>query len=179
MRIDYILQSLQRIYKIKTYWFVGLGVVLLFVLVAHWLTNMTLWNVVFNSAGYSFGQGSKILFYSFIKFNENFTPLSFLLLIILALLSSINVILVVYYFRNRAKTQQIRGVGASGILLGFLGVGCASCGSVVLSTVLGLSTATTVLSWLPLRGVEFSLVSILILLYSIHKVSKKICTPGI
>ena len=38
------------------------------------------------------------------------------------------------------------------MLMSFVGVGCSSCGSVVLSSTLGFATTTKLLSILPLRG---------------------------
>ena len=71
------------------------------------------------------------------------------------------------------------GISFVGIASSLLGVGCASCGSVVLTSFIGLSSATTVLGVLPFRGQEFGLLGIIILLIAIGFTLKKINQPFI
>lgn len=52
------------------------------------------------------------------------------------------------------------------MVLGTLGAGCASCGSVLLVGVLSLAGASGVLAALPLDGLEFALLAICALLLS-------------
>lgn len=69
------------------------------------------------------------------------------------------------------------GMSLFGTMLGLVGVGCASCGSVVLSSIFGLGATAGFLALLPLRGLEFSFISIILLIVSITLVSKKIIDP--
>jgi hypothetical protein len=105
----------------------------------------------------------------------NSTPWSLLLLFITALLVGINIAFIAFHVKRRLRATGFTSI--AGIVLAVLGVGCASCGSVVLSSLIGLTAATSLLSVLPLRGTEFSLIAIGILLVSIVRTSKKIIAP--
>jgi len=69
------------------------------------------------------------------------------------------------------------GVSLAGVATSLLGVGCASCGSVVLTSLVGFGSATTVLGILPFRGREFGFLGIIILLIAISFTLKKINQP--
>jgi hypothetical protein len=73
--------------------------------------------------------------------------------------------------------QREMGVSLLGVATSLLGVGCASCGSVVLTSLIGLSSASTVLGILPFRGQEFGFLGIAILLMAIIYTMKKINQP--
>lgn len=60
---------------------------------------------------------------------------------------------------------------------GFVGIGCASCGSVILASVLSLVGAGGVVFLLPLHGVEFNLLAIALLSYSAWRLAKKLRDP--
>lgn len=97
--------------------------------------------------------------------------------VVTALLAGINVSVLAHYFKRRIPLQKAMGVSTVGILGSFLGIGCASCGSVLLISLLGLSAAGGFIRLLPLRGMEFGIVSILILLSSLFFVARKIESP--
>jgi len=60
------------------------------------------------------------------------------------------------------------GNAAAGLLLGTLGAGCAACGTAVLAGLLSLVGASGALLLLPLEGLEFALLALVALLFSIH-----------
>ena len=91
--------------------------------------------------------------------------------LIIAILSGINLSLIIYYFQTRRTLLKKNGlVGGVGIVGGFLGVGCASCGSVILSLI-GVGGA---LAFLPFGGVEISFLAIILLLISLYSADKQI-----
>jgi len=57
---------------------------------------------------------------------------------------------------------------------GILGVGCGACGSVILSSIIGLSASWTLIGVLPLHGAEFSMLAVVMLAYSILSLSRKL-----
>jgi len=61
-----------------------------------------------------------------------------------------------------------------GAIVGLVGVGCASCGSVILSSVFGFTVAAGILTFLPFKGLEFSFVSLIFLGMSIVWLGRKI-----
>lgn len=99
---------------------------------------------------------------------------SIVLVVVIAVLSGLNITLLVYYFKKRASALRESSVGIIGMISGVLGLGCASCGSVLLSSFIGLSGSSLLLSALPLKGLEFMLLAIVFLVFSITSLSTKL-----
>lgn len=118
------------------------------------------------------------IFWSLIlDLRSTFTPSSIILVITLSILSAINISMMVFYTKRRIILQKKAGVGFLGIIIGFLGVGCASCGSLILSSIFGLSATASFIGILPFQGLEFGILGVVILLTSIYLVAKKIQNP--
>ena len=97
-----------------------------------------------------------------------------------AVLFGINIALLTYYIRRRQeKTGNTKASLASlgGIVSAGLGIGCAACGSVVLTSLLGMFGAGSLLLLLPLHGAEFGIVGLILLLVSIRYLIKRIQDP--
>lgn len=62
--------------------------------------------------------------------------------------------------------------GVLGVVLGTLGAGCAACGSAALAGILSLFGAGGLLTLLPLDGLEFSVLALVVLLLSIYWVAE-------
>jgi len=92
----------------------------------------------------------------------------------ISFLTGVNIALVVYYFRQRAQFFRGSPFGFLGGASVINGIGCSSCGSVILSSFIGLSASWTLIGALPLRGAEFSILAVVLLLYSIFSLSKKL-----
>ena len=89
---------------------------------------------------------------------------SLVLLIIVAILTGVNLTLVVERIREiRASGKMSLVVGGSS-LLGIVGSGCASCGLPILA-LLGLSGAAF---YLPFQGLELSVIAIVLLAVSLY-----------
>lgn len=82
------------------------------------------------------------------------------LLVLIAALSAINLVLIV------TRVKRLRNAGATGIgsLLGLFLAGCPSCATGLLP-LLGVSAAA---GFLPLHGVEFSIISVLLLTAALY-----------
>lgn len=112
----------------------------------------------------------------------NFTVFSALYTVSIALLFGINSALLTYYIRRR-QSQTIRSntsghtAGILGTVSGVFGVGCAACGSVIISGLLSLVGAGWLLALLPLRGAEFGLLGMILLSYSVYQLCKRINDP--
>jgi amino acid transporter len=115
----------------------------------------------------------KIILYFY---TDNISSGMFLLYAITAFLLSYTMILVAYYFKKRQTLTGIKKLSLSG-LMALLGVGCAACGGVLLSSILNIAGATTLLVALPYGGSEFLVLAIALLLYSVTSISKKINAP--
>ena len=58
-----------------------------------------------------------------------------------------------------------------------LGVGCAACGSILLTTVLAWVGAGALIRLLPLQGEEFGIIGVILLAISIFLTAKQIDNP--
>lgn len=110
-------------------------------------------------------------------FISNTTSLARYFLLTIAALSALNFTMLTYYLRRRLSMQKSLGTGFLGMLAGLIGIGCASCGSIILSSVLGLGIAANFLRALPLNGLEFGLLGVFLLILSIYLVAIKIQDP--
>jgi hypothetical protein len=108
----------------------------------------------------------------------NFTPLSASITVVMSLLFGLNVALLIFYVRMmRGSGDVVRAVevlSLSGLISGFFGIGCAVCGSVMLTSVLSMFGAIGLLAFLPLHGEEFSFLSISLLIWSLVVLKRRI-----
>ncbi len=159
------------------YILVTLFVALSVVAFAAWLPNVHLITKAMTSKTMTLRQKTNLLTSLLGSLQTNFTPLSRTITFISALLTGVQTSLLVYYLRQTAKLQQSMGMSALGVATSMLGVGCASCGSVVLTSLIGFGSATAVLGILPFRGQEFGFLGIAILLFTIGFTIRKINQP--
>ena len=152
-------------------------VALVIIAFAAWLPNLHLITKTMTSSTMTLWQKTNLLTGLLGSLQTNFTPLSRAVTFMSAGLAGVQVSLLVYYLRQTTKAAQSMGMSAMGVATSMLGVGCASCGSVVLTSLIGLGSATAVLGFLPFRGQEFGLLGIGILLFAIHITIKKINDP--
>ncbi|MFA6270360.1 MAG: hypothetical protein WC657_04085 [Candidatus Paceibacterota bacterium] len=111
----------------------------------------------------------------------NFTLLSASYTIAIAILFGINLSMLVYFLRRRVAEVKQGGIatGIFGITSGVVGIGCAACGSFLLTSILSLVGASWILSFLPLRGAEFGILGVILLSTSLYTTAKKIQNPVI
>ncbi len=106
----------------------------------------------------------------------NFTPVSAVLTTVIAILFGLNVSLLTYYIRTM-RGGTVRALGATslgGLVSGFFGIGCAACGSIILTSLLSLIGAGGLLALLPFGGEEFAFLSVVLLSYSLWQIGTKI-----
>jgi hypothetical protein len=111
----------------------------------------------------------------------NFTPLSAIYTIAMAILFGTYVAMVAYFLKHRIKEVGQSGIatGFLGFTSGVLGVGCAACGSFLLSSVLSLVGATGALAFLPLGGGEFGIIGAVLLAFAVYTTAKQIANPSV
>ncbi len=159
--------------------YLGLAVIvsLSIVAFASWLPNLHLITRTMTSSDMTIWEKTNLLTSLLGSLQTNFTALSRLVTFTSAGLAGVQVSLLSYYLRQTTKLQQSIGMSALGVVTSMLGVGCASCGSVVLTSLIGFGSTTALLGILPFRGQEFGLIGIAILLLAIHLTVKKINDP--
>ncbi|MDP3784596.1 MAG: hypothetical protein Q8R12_00755 [bacterium] len=119
----------------------------------------------------------------------NFSLLSAGYTIAIAALFGINIAMVAYFLKQTRLRQGFGGqardnlgkqnlaAGVGGVASGVFGIGCAACGSFILSAILSSLGAAGALAILPLRGGEFGILSVILLAISLFLISKKIAAP--
>jgi len=152
-------------------------VTLIVIAFAAWLPNLHLITRVMTSGTMTLWQKTNLLTSLLGSMQTNFSPLSRSVTIVSASLTGVQASLLVFYLRRSAQAQREMGVSFAGVATSLLGVGCASCGSVVLTSLIGLGSASTVLGILPFRGQEFGFLGIGILLIVITLTLRKINQP--
>lgn len=165
---------IKEVFSIKKYILLALSVFFVVLFLALWLPNMNLLISILRDPAISLIEKTSFFFSSLLLLGTNFSYLGAFILIVEAILFSLNIIMLLYYFK--LKTSFITG-GASvgGMIIGFLGIGCASCGSILLS-LFGFSGAVL---FLPFKGQEFNFISVFLLLISLYvlvrRISEKAC----
>ena len=144
--------TIAKILRRPKYLVVVILITLTMIAFAAWLPNLHLITKTMTSSTMSLWQKTNLLIALFGSLQTNFTPLSRTLTVTSATLTGIQTSLLIYYLRRTARIQTEMGVSLAGVATSMLGVGCASCGSVLLTSLIGLGSATTVLGILPFRG---------------------------
>lgn len=111
----------------------------------------------------------------------NFTLLAASYIIAIAILGGINAALISYQIRKqRSKLSRSGGAtGAMGILSGVLGLGCVACKSLLLVSLLGTTAGAGFVALLPLKGAEFGIVGVALMLVSLYFITKSIQAPPV
>src|SRR3990167_5317479 len=148
-------------------------------LFAVWLPNFGLIGEVFSTSSAPLAAKLKVAVSLLGGIGTNFSTLSASYTIAIAILFGIIAAMIVYFVRK--KRTQLGGntltTGLGGIGSGILGIGCAACGSFLLMTILSSFGAAGAIALLPLKGGEFGVVSVVLLVVSLTLISKKITEP--
>ena len=148
-------------------------------LFAVWLPNFGLIGEVFSTSSAPLVAKLKVAITLLGGIGTNFSFLSAGYTIAIAALFGVNIAMVVYFLkrtRTRLAGQDV-AAGFGGVASGALGIGCAACGSFILTTSLSSFGAASALAILPLRGGEFWILSVALLALSLVLISKKIAAP--
>jgi len=176
-----ILDALQKVFRKPVYVVLALLVSASVFVVAVWLPNIRLVAGIVSSPDVPFSSKLELPLSLLGSITTNFTLLSASYTIAIAILFGIYIAMITYFLRRRIKE-----VGKSGIATGFLGigssvlgVGCAACGSFLLTSILSLVGASGALAFLPLGGSEFGIIGVILLVVSIYIMSKQITNPAV
>jgi uncharacterized membrane-anchored protein YitT (DUF2179 family) len=102
-------------------------------------------------------------------------------LAILALLIGINITLTIFYIRLHQSAHSKTGTASSigGLIASVLGIGCAACGSLILTSFAASVGGLGILSLLPHGGAEISYIGALLLIASCVVLVRGINTPAV
>jgi len=177
-----IIEALVCVFKEWSYLLTAIVVVFLVLVLATWLPNLELvWQIAVSSSVPLLDKVN-VLTSLVGSITTNFTVLSGFLTIAIAVLFGMNAAMVTYYVKQRRRLntktgQATAAAGLGGLVSGFVGVGCAACGTFALGPVLSLVGAAGLVSILPFEGQEFSMLGVGILGVSVLYAAKKISEP--
>lgn len=146
---------------------------------AVWLPNLRLISVILFNSSASTVEKINFLFSLFGSIQTNFSVVSASYTVTIAILFGINIALLVYYIHSRQTSTLGQGTALSvgGLVSGVFGIGCAACGTFILTSLLGISGATGALVFLPFGGKEFGFLGVGLLIYSSYMLLKNIKKP--
>jgi hypothetical protein len=181
--ISNLFDSLRVVLSKPRYLFLAVTLSLIVLSVAIWLPNLHLISNTLSSSHLTITEKTNIVTSFLGGLKTNFSTLSRTLTITTSILFGINMSLLIYYFQKRFRLEKTAGMSAAGMLSGLLGVGCASCGSVIISSLFGFGATASVIGIFPLKGQEFGLLGVVFLTTSIVVLAQKIqhplfCAPG-
>lgn len=171
-----VISALKKVFRKPKYIVLSLCTSFLVFAFAVWLPNARLIVTIMGHPGISFSERVEIPITLLGSIVTNFTLLSALYTIVIAILFGIHVSMVVYMVREKIAFLRKSGLasGFLGIVSGILGMGCAACGSLLLTAGISLVGASAILSFLPFNGAEFGILGVLLLWISLYKIAKRI-----
>ncbi|MCR4284817.1 MAG: hypothetical protein NUV97_02100 [archaeon] len=102
----------------------------------------------------------------------NYTFFNLVMLAIISLLFGIYIALVYFKIKLSMSVAKTGILGTIGIIIGAFAAGCPTCGAFLFSLI-GMPLA---LMYLPFRGAELTILSIIILLLSVYLISRSLIT---
>ena len=174
--LTHIRQAFTEVFANTSYVALASVLALLAFVFAVWLPNIGLITDIFMTSSAPFVAKLKIALSLLGGIGTNFSTFSASYTIAIATLFGIIAAMIVYLARK--KRARLGGntlaTGIGGTLSGILGVGCAARGSFLLITILSAFGAAGALALSPLKGGEFGIASVVLLLASLVLISKKI-----
>jgi hypothetical protein len=120
------------------------------------------------TAPYAVGTRVSILLELYPFVGTSYGPVTGLTLVAVSALTGVNISFVTYHLREHGLAVEQSGGSAVGVVLGLFGAGCAACGSAILAGLFSLVGAAGLLTVLPLEGLEFSLLAVVVLVLSMY-----------
>ncbi len=177
MYMKKIFQALVLVFTDFRYWFIGIAAALFFFFINLWLLNLGYLTYLIRYSNINFLEKVVSFFNIKILVLTRLMPLELFVITIIAILTGINIAIAVYLMRRNLLVRGTRRLASLSALTALLGVGCLSCGTSLLAALIGVVASTTLLGLLPLHGLEFSFFAVIILLFSIWQLAKKVVGP--
>lgn len=173
-----MLFTLKRVFARPLY--IGLSMLvgfLIFTASTILIPNWSLLVQIVSSASMSLLDKLTIILQLYGSITTNFTVFSASVTLLLSLLVGINLALFVYAVKQRAGSWASSTTSIGGLAGGLFGVGCAACGSLVVTAVLPgvLGAAVTTL---PFGGEEIGVIGLVLVGVSIYYLVQDITTPS-
>ncbi len=173
-----IIEGLQLVFKKAVSYVIAVVAAALFVTIVVIVTQFQVLRYLFTAPTFTFLDKMNAFFASFGALQTNFGSIQKIILVLSAILFGITIASVVYYARRQFKAVRSAGYSMIGAVIGILGVGCSACGSVIITAVLGTSASLFVAQYFPLKGLEFSIIGLVIMVFALRSILDKVVTGG-
>lgn len=111
---------------------------------------------------------------------STFTTSTLLVALLGSLMGGINLSMAYTYMRLRGDVIVGSGLYSGiGLFFAFLGIGCAACGTALLSVILGFFGFTAMLQVLPYQGQEIGYIGLIILCIATYALAQKVSAPNV
>lgn len=144
------------------------------------LPNFQLITVVFLSNASTIVEKGLLILSLTGSIQTNFTVLAAGTVLLVSVLFGLQVALLAYYVKRARSGIKVGTISASslgGLVSGMFGIGCAACGTFVLTSLLTLLGVSGLLVFLPFGGEEFGFIGVALLVYSIYILTNRIKDP--
>lgn len=175
-----MLDVLMRVFRQPKYFLIAVTVTFVVFSAAILLPNIPVLLQVLGSGAVALGTKVTLVLSLYGSLLTNYSALSASYMVAAAILFGLNSTLLVFYIANRrVRAENYAGNAATvaGMVAGVFGIGCAACGSIIISAFLALFGASGLLLLLPLQGAEFGLLAVGLLGFSVYQLTQRINDP--
>ena len=121
-----------------------------------------------------------LAFSTLFDIKTTFTAGALILAVLGSFLGGINISLAYTYMRLRGEILLHSGLYSGiGLLFAFFGVGCAACGTALLSVILGFFGFSAMLQVLPYQGQEIGYIGLIFLCIATYTLARKVAVPNV
>ncbi len=121
-----------------------------------------------------------LAFSTLFDIQNTFTAGALILAVLGSFLGGINLSLAYTYMRLRGEVILHSGLYSGiGLVFAFFGVGCAACGTALLSVVLGFFGFSAMLNVLPYQGQEIGYIGLIFLCIATYTLAHKVAVPNV
>jgi len=173
-----IITALQKVFSQLRNTSIAVLVAVLVFTFSVWLPNFRVIGSVWSSSSATFINKISFLWALYGSIGTNFTVVSATYTILIAILFGVNISMLLYYIKVRKSNKKLgTTTSIGGLVSGIFGVGCASCGTFLLTSVLAVIGAGGLIAYLPFGGEEFGILGVILLGLSVYLTAKKIQDP--
>jgi hypothetical protein len=176
-----VIQALKKVFRKPLYLALALIASAAAFLFAVWFPNLRLIVIMMGHMGTPFLERVNLPISMLGSITTNFTVLSASYTLAIAVLFGLNLSMMAYFLRRRIAEVKQSGIatGFLGVTSGVLGMGCAACGSFLLTSIFSSFGISGMLVFLPFRGGEFGILGIVLLSTSLYLTAKQIQNPAV
>jgi hypothetical protein len=135
---------------------------------------------MFSLDSLSYMKKIELFFSVFFDWKSTFTRGTIILGVLGSLLAGINLSLAYTYIQMRGKLIVASGLYSGfGLIFAFLGIGCAACGTAMLSVIVSFFGLSSFINVLPYQGEEIGYIGLMLLAGATYTLSQKVMAGAV